>query len=202
LASVGANSNGNLVDASANVREATLGDLEERVDPRMDDPAMVDPQQTMRRTERETELAEATADAEARLVAVMPGLHHADRGPHELGAVTKASDPPELIGDDVRFQLQLEQVIRMLPGAPAAALDVIRARRKCPAHGGTLDAGDLGTGEIAALLLETHERGFTWQRAWHEDNPPVGQVADGLTAEGRACQLDADQFALLAVARS
>src|SRR5260370_17621347 len=83
----------------------------------------------MRPAQREAQLAKPAADREARLVAVVPRLDHADRRAHQLVSVKEVADAPQLVGHDLLLQLELERVLGVLPAAPAAAGSVVRTGR-------------------------------------------------------------------------
>lgn len=182
------------MDTSAEIGKSTLGHFERRVDAWVDDPAVFDPQQAVRRPVGEAHLSKAAADGEPRLIAVVPGLEHAERLAHQLVRIWEATDAPQLVDHDGVFELQLEWVCSVLPAATAAAFAVMRARRRGTAWSLAIDADELGTREIAPGLRHLYGCGFAWQPVRYEDDATVRQMPDCLAAEGCVGELDTDPF--------
>ena len=182
------------MNAPTELTQPTLSRFENRVDRRVDDPAMLDAQQAMGRPIREAQLTEASADGKARLVAVVPRLEHADRWPNKLLGIPEVADTPHLVRHNLAFELQLQIVGGVLPTTPTASLAIVRAGRLDSPLGGTLELQEFRPSKIASHLLQLHEATFARQRTRDEYDPPILKMSDRLPAEGGVCQLDLDGF--------
>ena len=100
-----------------------LQHLEGGVDRRVNDPAVIHPQQTVGGPVGEAQLAISSADRKTRLVAVVPRLEHANRRPHQVIRLgfRKPPDAAKLVDHDAMLELELQGVVGMLPATPAAA---------------------------------------------------------------------------------
>ena len=160
----------------------------------MNDPAVVDAEQAVRRAIGETQLAKASANGEARLVAIVPRLEHANRWPHQVIGVREVADAPQLVGHDALFEAKLEAVVGVLPATPAATRRVVRARRLDAIGRRAHQDVQLRAGKIAPLLPQPYDRYLTRQGPRHEHHAAIGQMAKRFAAERGIGELDLDRL--------
>ena len=140
----------------------------------------------MRPPSSKTELAEAAADREAGVIAVLPGRNHADRRKRELRRVGETANAPQLLHDHVSLEFELGRVIGVLQAA-SAALTEVHAGRSHPLRRGLQDLDNLPPCKISTVFSQFDRDPLTRQAVGDKDNAPL-QTANCFAAEGHLGQ--------------
>ena len=143
----------------------------------------------------EADLAVA-AHGEAHVVAVRPGVGHADHLlQHAVDRlVLEAADAAQLVAHDAGLEAQLLAVGDVLELAATAAPEVLAARLDTLIRGlAHLDRRGLDVGR--RLRRDFGEDALTGHGVVDEYDAAVGSASDGLAAGGEAGQLDLDRLA-------
>ena len=144
---------------------------------RVTDGTAVEFDHVVRVASSQAETVDAGRHAQRR--AVRPGRHCRAYG--DVG-IDQLAGTPQRLGHDRCLQAQLGSRVDMLPGAPAAARRMARARRHDPVGRGFDDVEHLGADEVLLRLHDLDFDQFARQCPAHERHATIGDVRDCIPA--------------------